>query len=436
MLKKHIFPFIILTLCFPMAVAASDPTVSVDLRNDAVVISQQNGEESIIQYEDTMDIQAMKIIRGGDPYIVVLRWKKDVARLLLYNRSGKSIETEKVFTAKDAKDFSVLRLRYKLVNDKEQIQVRAIKLNEGGEAKQLLRKRYSINPNKGNSIKYKSSKETAIAYPQLGGLTDGDAGMKLYNYYRNTAGLFPVHRSGTLDAKCYKHATYMKLNDIIEHEEDPNLPGYSEEGDDAGRSSNITRQPDASMVRSMKILMNGTYHRILMIVNELYGVGFGIDGPSKSGSYFGCLEIFSDADGYEVSGDEKNTTYYNSSNTRWPVMVPGPGEVNVPTTLNQGEWPDPLENFGSHYPAGYPITATPGMHHTDLYLQLYDPEGNKVFAYFQPPGDQNDSAVLYQGSSYSLIPASPLRSHTRYKVRMTGKYDGNGFTKEWYFTTE
>lgn len=419
----------------PLAMHAAGPSVYVDLSAKDVVITDLKKTQHIVDYKKARDLQALRIERNDEYSFVVLRVKKDLLRLYLYDDNGNKIDSQKVFSAKDGKSFAQVQLRAKTIDGKKRIQVRAIRTNAEGQSVKLVRKRYRVHQEKDNPIKYKSKKKNDISYPNLTGLSDADAGLKLFNYYRKSSGLMPVKRHGYLDEKCLKHANYMKTNDIIEHYEDPDLPGYTKDGDEAGRSSNITRQPRNSFVDSLKILMNGTYHRILQMVAGLEGIGFGIDGPSATGFYFGCLEISTEYDGGVSSGNETNVTYFNES--QMPLIkVPGVNEINVPRQMNGGEWPDPLYNFGSNYPAGYPITVTLTNGYSDLYLQLFHPNGEQIFAYFQPPGDQNDPNGLYQGISYSLIPAAPLAAQTQYRVRMTGKKNGDDFTEEWHFTTE
>lgn len=434
---KRFWLIALFSLTLPLATQATGPSVYVDLGFEAITITD-GFKEKIIEYDDVEDLQAVQIERDGQYYFVILRFKGDVVRLYLYDRSGAEIDSQKVMKAKDAKDFSAVRLIAVTTTDgKKRIQVKGTKLNETGQPVKVVSKRYIINPSAEDPIAFNTDEETDITYPSFSGLTDQEAGMALFNYHRQAAGLFPIKRLGELDVPCYKHAYYMKTNQLLEHYEDPELPGYTEEGDIAGGSSNIARDMNNSMVSAIERWLNGTYHRFYMIESYLTATGFGIDGPSSDGFYYTCLDISTQLDGIEVVGDETDKTYFDASNVR-AIHSPGVNQINVPTTFTAGEWPDPLYKFNGTYPAGYPITVTPGMRDyiDDLYLQLYGPTGEKIFAYWQPPGDSEDPNGLYQGSSYSLIPASPLAAQTKYKVKMTGTVNDQAYTKEWYFTTE
>ncbi|MFA5995780.1 MAG: CAP domain-containing protein [Patescibacteria group bacterium] len=411
------------------------PAVTVDLNNKIVTIT--NGlNEAELDFSGSTDIQAIRIERDSDYYFAILRFKDDTVRLFLYDKNGVKIDGEKVMSAADAKDFSILRTLAKVVNDDKRIEVCGIKLNESAQPTKHICKLYRVHPTKDDPIALKSETKTDIKYPDLSGLSDQDAGMALFNYHRLAAGVLPVERYSDTDEACSLHAKYMATNDMLEHSEDPALPGYTAEGEAAGNSSNVARNTKNGMVTALNMWLDGTYHRFPMLDGSLYGTGFGIAGPSNSHYYYSALDITTKYYSYALSGRETNVTYFDPMSLQ-TVISPGVNQTNVETTMSQSEWPDPLDKFNGSYPAGYAITATPGRTYIeDLYLQLYNAQGDKVFTYWQPPGDATDPNSLYQGSNYSLIPASPLANKTKYTVKMTGKVDGVAYTKEWQFTTK
>ena len=79
-----------------------------------------------------------------------------------------------------------------------------------------------------------------------------------WNEARKANGLPPGVFDATLTAACKKHADYLKLNALMAHEEDPKLPGYSDDGALAGLSSNITFSGKAEAVSN---LLRTLYHR-------------------------------------------------------------------------------------------------------------------------------------------------------------------------------
>ncbi|OGY86476.1 MAG: hypothetical protein A2233_02865 [Candidatus Kerfeldbacteria bacterium RIFOXYA2_FULL_38_24] len=410
----------------------TSPAVQIDLFSHTVTFGAKT-----ITYDSAKDLQAVRLERQHQYYLAVLRFQKNILRLDVYNQNGKKIDTEKIAKAPGGQDFSSRQLSVVTVNDHQLLKISSIKTNEKQQPIQYLVKKYRINPDKKRIIKYKSAFQKDIVYPNLSSLTDADAMLKLLNYYRQASGLLPLKRYADLDSGCQQHAQYMASNNILEHYEEEGRPGYSDEGNTAGGSSNVARlYKDASMVSALQKWLNGTYHRLLLMYGGLYGTGFAVSGPSSTNYYYSCLNILTKTDIY-TAGQETNVTYADLANTN-PVLTPGVNEVNVPTTLTAGEWPDPLAKFGGHYPAGYPITVIFGSLHyfSEVNLRLFKLNGEQVFAYFQKPGDQTDPNILYQNNAYSLIPAAPLATHNTYRVRLDAKRDSQPYTFDWYFTTQ
>ena len=71
-----------------------------------------------------------------------------------------------------------------------------------------------------------------------------DQWLCLLNYYRITAGLIQIIRNDTYSYGLSLHTNYLLLNPTSNlHIEDPNLPGYTNEGAYAGVNSNMARLP-------------------------------------------------------------------------------------------------------------------------------------------------------------------------------------------------
>lgn len=422
----------------PLMASAAGPTVVVDLAFHSVEL-QQGSDRIIIEFsENVKDLQAVRLERAGQYYLLVLRWKGDVARINLYNAAGEKLGSRKVFKAKGEKDLTVLRTTVVAANNEEIVQIDAVKTNDAGQPIKILRKQFAVNPGADSQLPKRNSTETAIAYPDLTGLSDPDAGLAVLNYQRTAAGLLPFTRSGTLDAKCSLHAEYMRLNDELTHYEEEGLPGYTDDGAEAGGASDITKQTSGSMVDSVDILMKAIYHRLQILDNYVQIVGYAISGKSASGFRYGCLYLDNKPDTTgQLAGNETNITYSDPGNHA-PLFSPGVNQVEVTPIFDTGEDPDPLAPFGGDLPAGYPIAVMfPATHTiTNVSMELLHPNGQPIAGYFRAPDDPNDPNLIYQLNNATFIPEAPLAGNTTYTVNVAADYNDQHFSKQWQFTTE
>ena len=96
----------------------------------------------------------------------------------------------------------------------------------------------------------------------LGDLGDDAVVARQWNTARKEAGVPPGVFDPALKSACVKHADYLKRNDLMAHDEDPKLPGYTDEGRRAGIASNIEFNGKSGAVRGA---MGSLYHRVTMI---------------------------------------------------------------------------------------------------------------------------------------------------------------------------
>ncbi len=425
----------------PRATHAEGPMVILDIYNDSIELRRDSKQDFIEFDEAVKEIQAIRIKRDGVYYLVAMTSDGDTVRLHLFRaggeNSGKEIKNEIVFSEPDAADFTVLKLETKIIRDIRIFQIRGIKTNASGQPTTRVIARYKIKPTTNTPIRYQKTKKKSIQYPDLTGLSDADAGLAIYNYHRQSAGLFPIKRSGSLDHGCGLHAEYMRMNDELTHFEEPGLPGYTEEGDNSGGASNVTKQPDGSMVTSIEILMAAVYHRFSMIDNYAQSFGYGISGKSATGFRYGCFDIGSDSISNNDYGEENNVTYYDPANHA-PIPHPGVNQAYIPTTVTTSEFPDPVEPFNGTYPFGYPVSLGMSALYsvTNVSMELRDPSGNLVSGYLRAPDDPTDPNLVYQGNNITYIPKSPLQSRTTYTAKVSATVGEEDFKKEWRFTTE
>lgn len=390
-----------------------------------------------VQYDpdNTNDIQAIPIKRDDKNYVVALRWKTDAIRMYVYNNKGKELASEKIFKASDNKIFTRIYVEAITENDKKYILVNAIKTDSSHKPEQRLVKKYQIKPTKDSIIQGVDSKSYTLNEPAATGNDTTDS-INYYNYLRGAAGILPAKRVGSIDEGCVLHSEYMRLNNDLTHYEEEGKPGYTAEGDLAGGRSNVTRQLDSSTKYIVTWLTETFYHRIGMYVPGLRKVGYALSSPGTDNFRFGCFDITT---GYDTnfSGNKINTTYYDPENFDY-IVYPGVGQSKVPTTLHPGEYPDPLENYGGTYPAGYAVSITFGAYSSvrNLNMVLLHPNGQELAGYFNPPGESDDPYEIYQGNSAYFIAEAPLASKTTYTAHVTGIMNGENFSTEWQFTTE
>ena len=96
----------------------------------------------------------------------------------------------------------------------------------------------------------------------LGDLGDDAVVARQWNMARKGAGVPPGVFDPALKSACVKHADYLKRNDLMAHDEDPKMPGYTDEGRRAGIASNIEFNGKSGAVRGA---MGSLYHRVTMI---------------------------------------------------------------------------------------------------------------------------------------------------------------------------
>ena len=158
-----------------------------------------------------------------------------------------------------------------------------------------------------------------------------DDWLAVVNYYRATAYLPPVTEDGSLSAGDQKHAEYLVRNDLVAHEEDPTLPGYTAAGNLAGLSSNVAGGSAHATDREMiEFWMRSPFHGIGMLRPRLRKVGFGIAHDNRGLQTAAALDVLSGL-GATMPPD-----------IDFPIEWPGNGTTQPLRSFFGGEYPDPL----------------------------------------------------------------------------------------------
>lgn len=240
---------------------------------------------------------------------------------------------------------------------------------------------------------------------------------------RLRGGVSPVRIDAQASKHCGLHINYLKLNGMADgwggmaaHNEDPDKPGYTEEGEIAGSASNIG-------------FMKGDYRSALL---EWYSTAWHGSAMVKP-----TLRVVGVALKHGVAMlyllEERG--YMDQ-----PFLHPPDGATNVSRVFSAaGELPDPFPEMKSRSlgrGCGFPIHIRPAgnLHRQKLIdAKLFDGRGRAVRGKFSCP--ENPATEEWNGNSGCafFIPLGPLNGRTRYQVVFT--FEGLDEPIKWSFTT-
>jgi hypothetical protein len=229
------------------------------------------------------------------------------------------------------------------------------------------------------------------------------------NYFREMSGLGPVTADDTLSAGAANHSCYMLLNDIT-HYEDPSKPGYTVNGDRAGRNGNVAVSSAINTTpRShIELWMTGPFHAVGVLRRDLKTVGYGgCDRADTARWHSGAtLDVLSGL----------------ASRTRQlaPITFPGNGAT---TNLNRfiTETPNPLDFCGwTGTPAGLPVFAMmPEAVTGTVTTAMSGPAGAVPTCTLSPLNTSGSAqALLRYDNVVVAVPRNPLQPGT-YTVTAT-----------------
>lgn len=242
------------------------------------------------------------------------------------------------------------------------------------------------------------------------------------NVHRKAAGLEPVAVDPALSKACAAHAEYLVRNadhpstrGLGLHSEDPKLPGYSKEGERAGKASVIFVGLEG--VEAVDGWMASLLHRIPLLQSRLKKVGYG----AARGGPAGVIVVLDALNGMGVGKDAP------------VVLYPADGQRDVPRAFCP-EIPDPIPESPDKK-AGYPVTLifAEGALVKDVKASIRDGAGNDVPCWLSTP--EKPAAADYQRNTVGLIPKEPLRPSTTYTVAVAARVTGRPWLRTWSFTT-
>jgi uncharacterized protein YkwD len=240
------------------------------------------------------------------------------------------------------------------------------------------------------------------------------------NVFRKIAGLNPVTLDPVLSKGCQAHADYLVTNSghpstegLGGHDEDPKLPGFSEEGRRAGKSSDISFGVEP--LGAVDGWMATFFHRVPMLDPDLTRVGFGSARDKREG-WITVLDVL------------------NGRGWSAPILCPGDQQKDVLLAYKAGERPDPIPE-SKDKKAGYPVTVTFPRSAVvkGATAKLTDEKNQEIACWLSSP-EKSVHAEL-QRNTVCLIAKEPLQPNTTYTATVSATVDGAAWSKAWTFTT-
>lgn len=242
------------------------------------------------------------------------------------------------------------------------------------------------------------------------------------NAHRKAGGLEPVALDLSLSKGCASHARYLVANvdhpstqGLGLHAEDAKLPGYTREGERAGKASVIYLGREGS--DAVEGWMGSLFHRIPLLQSRLKKIGYGLarGGPAQ-------VTVVLDATNGLGAGKDAPV-----------VLYPAEGQKEVPLSFTP-EIPDPIP-WALGRKAGYPVTAifSEGALVKDVKASLKDGAGKELAAWVSSP--EQPAAADFQRNSVGLIPKEPLRPATTYTATISARVTGKAWLRTWSFVT-
>ena len=244
------------------------------------------------------------------------------------------------------------------------------------------------------------------AAPAASAPSAGD-GVRSLNALRARVGVQPVRYDPAQSAACRRHASYYALTGHVGHEELPEDPGYSAEGDRAARTSNLA-YGDSPFVGAGD-WAGAVYHRIAMLHPRLATSGYWAENG------IACLGVLGAERGPAVS-----------QLTAYPY--PADGQQGLPISFGCNERPNPCSAFpgaSAKRPMGSILSVqfdapqdSVDAATVDSATLTADGSAGPVVTAVQDA--ESGSIAPYLRGGLAILPRSPLKAGTWYMARVTG----------------
>ena len=277
-----------------------------------------------------------------------------------------------------------------------------------------------------------TSPATPPGAPTLSGNTATD-GYAWINYRRAQLGLSVLARNSLVDAAASGHASYLRLNNTVTHEQTAGAPGFT-----GGKLTDrlvaagynltgswaagevISATSNSSGFYQAEELIAAIYHRFVIFEPIFKEIGTGATTANGNYTYFV-------ADLTTVNG------FGSGLGAGKIIGYPYDNQTGVSTNFfSDTESPDPVPNQNE---VGYPISvhANSGRSAT-LTVQTFTvaPRGGATLN-TRLLSNANDAST--PANVAAIVPLAPLRAATLYDVSFQGTVHGVAVTRAWSFTT-
>ncbi len=250
---------------------------------------------------------------------------------------------------------------------------------------------------------------TAVAEPAPPFIPADADWLTTVNYFREMAGLGPVAPDQALSAGAALHSCYMLLNDIT-HYEQVGKPGFSIEGEKAGRNGNVAVSTAINTpARShIELWMTGPFHAVGVLRKDLHTVGYGDCNMADTAKWRSGATL-------DVLSGLGSRTPQSA-----PILFPGNGTT---TNLHRfiAETPNPLDFCGwTGTPAGLPVIAMmPEQVTGPVTTSMTGPAGPVTTCTLSPLNTTGSAKqILAFDNAVVAVPRNPLQPGT-YTVTAT-----------------
>lgn len=258
--------------------------------------------------------------------------------------------------------------------------------------------------------------------------------LRYYNQFRTQSGLPQLVENSDWSAGSIAHSQYMILNSLSIHAQDPNKPGYSPEGDEAGQNGNIAISgwEGSSELWAIDYWMTAPFHAVPMLNPHLSQTGFGVFRDANSSfKMTATLDVSSRRELAALSGD-----------LIYPLTYPQDGGEIWVLSYTLPEFPNPLTACnGLQKPTGPPLILQIGdgnLVPSVTQSSLTSSDGSLAHCIIDETRYVNSSqfgqaqgrSILDKQDAIVLIPAQPFTIGETYTASITV----NGETITWSFT--
>ncbi len=248
------------------------------------------------------------------------------------------------------------------------------------------------------------------------------------NSFRLLAGLPPLNLDPAATEAAQHHVTYTALNsgDLSAFTRGPHIeilgkPGFTGETPYDRMVAAGYAWPGGSEImhywgdpiKSVDGWMATIYHRMLALDPKATEVGY------ASGYGSTCVDVMDFGFGPE-NGSMPPPPY--------PLAYPADGQTGIPLAWDGNETPSPIPSNASR-PVGYPFTlqGIGGALHVEA-IEIKSMNGAPIALHPNPM-----DCPAY--NCYALIPVSPLKANTTYRITARGRVGEASFNRTWTFTT-